>query len=114
MRPGTLKCRVKPDWLITLPNNQSYYVEIKSRSYTVPGTASEKLDNVPRKASKVYEETGIKTIVVFVAKQISEKNALEILQPTTSYAKEFLNTSMKKGGIEQWMTYTQFKQQYSF
>lgn len=104
--PTTLQCRVRPDWKITL-HGTSYYLEIKSRSYTCTGTASEKLDSIPRKYAKVFAETGIRTLIVFAAKQVSEKNALELLHPDTEYCRRFLQTS-SDFGIEAWLTYHDF------
>lgn len=106
-RPEKLKCRVRPDWKIVL-NGTPYFVEIKSRSYTSTGTASEKLDNIPKKYSEVFEETGYKTIVVFSAGQINEKNAISKLYPSTDYDIDFVEQSFRHG-IHEWTTHEIFK-----
>jgi DNA adenine methylase len=67
-------------------------LEIKSRGYNSPGTATEKIDNIPRKYSKIMTNNqfkNTKVIVVFCAYETINKQVLELVNQTTEYAKDF-------------------------
>lgn len=80
-------------------------LEVKSRSYTCKGTASDKIDNIPRKYSKIiktelYKNT--KIIVVFCAFEIINTNTIEIIEAKTEYTIDFINLC-KKYNVINWI-----------
>jgi DNA adenine methylase len=73
-------------------------LEIKSRGYNCPGTASEKIDNIPRKYSKIrdcetYKNT--KIIVVFVGYEILNPSSQELVNPLREYVVDFVSLASK-------------------
>jgi DNA adenine methylase len=77
--------------------------EVKSRGYNSPGTASEKIDNIPRKYSHImltkgYENT--KVVVVFCAYEAVNKKNLELVNPVSDYCIDFTNMCKKYNVID--------------
>ena len=73
--PGKIN-GMRPDGYVPELN---LFLEVKTRSYHIGGSASEKLDSIPRKYSKLLQESnGAKCIVVFAANQMYEKNGKEL------------------------------------
>lgn len=69
-------------------------LEVKSRGYNCGGTSSEKIDNIPRKYSKLLETedyTHTKVVVVLCAYELLNKSTLELLDNNTKYSNSFLN-----------------------
>lgn len=81
---------IVPDFYIP---EKDLILEVKSRGYNCGGTSSEKIDNIPRKYSKLlntedYKNT--KVIVVLCAYELLNKSTVELLDNTTRYSNEFL------------------------
>jgi DNA adenine methylase len=77
--------------------------EVKSRGYNSPGTASEKIDNIPRKYSQIIESVGYsntKVVVVFCAYEAINKKNLELVNPVSNYCKDFVNLCKKYNVID--------------
>lgn len=98
---------IQPDFYIP---NKNMFIEVKSRSYNCTGTASEKLDHIVRKYSKLdytdkYKKS--KLLIVCSASEIFEESTSEILdykkKSSRSYIKEFINLS-KKHHIMDWIS----------
>lgn len=73
-------------------------IEVKSRGYNSPGTSSEKIDNIPRKYSRlldidIFKNT--KVIVVFCAYEITNKHNIEIIECSTKYTRDFVELCKK-------------------
>lgn len=97
---------IQPDFYIP---DKNLFIEVKSRSYNCAGTASEKLDHIVRKYSKLdlsdlYKNS--KLLVVCSASEIYQESTNEILsyrtRSTRSYIKEFVQLS-KKHHILDWI-----------
>ena len=97
------KENVRPDGYIEIGNHK-FIVEIKSRTYTCTGTASEKIDCIPRKLSILYKKYGYKSIVVFVAGQIVEKSGHAFLSNESEYISLFKEFAKREAGIEAWIS----------
>jgi hypothetical protein len=98
---------IQPDFYIPAKN---MFIEVKSKSYNCTGTASEKLDHIVRKYSKLdYTEKYKKSklLIVCSASEIFEESTREILdykkKSSRSYIKEFINLS-KKHHIMDWIS----------
>lgn len=98
------KENVRPDGFIELPSGDKYIVEIKSRTYTCTGTASEKIDCIPRKLSIFYKKYDCKSLVIFVAGQINEKSGKCFLTEDCEYIKKFKLFSKVEAGIDDWIS----------
>jgi DNA adenine methylase len=94
---------VRPDGFIEI-GNEKLVVEIKSRTYTCVGTASEKIDCIPRKLSLIYKKYGYKSIVIFVAGQIIEKSGNAFLTENSDYVKSFKEFAEREAGIIAWLS----------
>lgn len=94
---------VRPDGFIEIGNDK-FVVEIKSRTYTCTGTASEKIDCIPRKLSLIYKKYGYKSIVIFVAGQIIEKSGQAFLNESCDYVKSFKEFAKNEAGIVDWLS----------
>lgn len=94
---------VRPDGFIEI-GNEKFVVEIKSRTYTCTGTASEKIDCIPRKLSLIYKKYGYKSIVIFVAGQIIEKSGQAFLGSGCDYVKAFKEFAEREAGIVAWLS----------
>jgi hypothetical protein len=97
---------IQPDFYIP---HKNLFIEVKSRSYNCSGTASEKLDHIVRKYSKLDlsdEYKNSKLLVVCSASEIFQESTNEILsyknKSTRSYIKEFVQLS-KKHNILDWI-----------
>ena len=97
---------IQPDFYIP---DKNLFIEVKSRSYNCAGTASEKLDHIVRKYSKLNlsdEYKNSKLLVVCSASEIFQESTNEILsykkKSTRSYIKEFVQLS-KKHNILDWI-----------
>lgn len=80
-------------------------LEVKSRSFHCPGSSSEKIDNIPRKYSKLSETSkyfNTKVIVVFCAYETVNKTTKELLEPESEYCKEFIELC-KKYNVIKWV-----------
>lgn len=100
---------VRPDGFIELGNNK-FVVEIKSRTYTCTGTASEKIDCIPRKLSLIYKKHGYKSIVIFVAGQIIEKSGHAFLSNACDYVTSFKQFASQEAGIDHWLSISDISQ----
>lgn len=98
------KENVRPDGFIQLPSGENFIVEIKSRTYTCTGTASEKIDCIPRKLSIFYKKYNCKSLIIFVAGQIHEKSGECFLTGESDYIKKFKEFSQKEAGIDDWIS----------
>lgn len=88
--------RIKLDngkYLIPDFETDDYFIEVKSKGYFSTGTASEKIDCIPRKYSKLKK----KYLVILCAAEIRDNN--EILNQTTEYAESFIKTAERFGLI---------------
>lgn len=94
---------VRPDGFIEIGQHK-FIVEIKSRTYTCTGTASEKIDCIPRKLSILYKKFGYKSIVIFVAGQIIEKSGQDFLTGDSQYIVNFKEFAKREAGIEAWLS----------
>lgn len=86
-----------PDFYIP---NDNLVIEVKSRSYFVSGTASEKIDHIPRKYSKI-ERKKLKVLVVFCANEINYQK--ELIEISTDYLRDFCKLA-KKYGVIGWIS----------
>jgi len=97
---------IQPDFYIP---DKNLFIEVKSRSYNCAGTASEKLDHIVRKYSKLesseqYKKS--KLLIVCSASEIFQETTRELLEyenkKTRSYIKDFIKLS-KKYNILDWI-----------
>jgi len=97
---------IQPDFYIP---DKDLFIEVKSRGYNCNGTASEKLDHIVRKYSKLdltdkYKKS--KLLVVCSAYELFEDSSSELLnyntKNTRSYIKDFIKLS-KKYNILDWI-----------
>lgn len=98
------KENVRPDGFITI-NNKQYIVEIKSRTYTCTGTASEKIDCIPRKLHVLYKKYNYPSIVIFVGGQIVEKSGKTFLSNDSEYIISFKTFAKNISGVEYWLSF---------
>ena len=103
---GDAGCYLKPDFYLPEKN---LFIEVKSRSYNCGGTASEKLDHIPRKYSKLALTNNYrlsKVLIVCSAFELFEKSTLELLNHscanTREYVKDFVELS-KKHNVLDWI-----------
>lgn len=76
-------------------------LEVKCRSYNVQGTASEKIDNIPRKYSVLKYDNNFKDykiLVVFCGAEIIYQK--ELIQKQTEYSIDFCNLCKKYNVID--------------
>lgn len=97
---------VRPDGYIEI-GDKKYIVEIKSRTYTCTGTASEKIDCIPRKLYILYKKYRIPSIVIFVAGQIEEKSGKIFLKNDCEYITRFKEMAKEISGVEHWLSYSE-------
>lgn len=97
---------LKPDFYLP---EKDLFIEVKSRSYNCGGTASEKLDHIPRKYSKLALTNNYKlskVLIVCCAFELFEKSTLELLNhnciTTREYVKDFVELS-KKYNVLDWI-----------
>lgn len=95
---------VRPDGYIEI-GNEKYIVEVKSRTYTCNGTASEKIDSIARKLHIFYKKYNCKSIIIFAAGQIFEKSGNTFLKNEDEYVKKFKLFAKNTSGIEYWISY---------
>lgn len=103
LRIPTKECAVIPDFYL---NELDVVLEIKSRGFNCPGTASEKIDNIPRKYSKIRETIpykNTKIVVVFAGYEILNPSSRELTIPSREYTIDFIDLS-KKYGVVRWIT----------
>lgn len=103
LRIPTKECVVIPDFYLY---ELDVVLEIKSRGFNCTGTASEKIDNIPRKYSKIRETTSYKNtkiVVVFAGYEILNPSSKELLNPIREYVVDFVDLS-KKYGVAHWIT----------
>ncbi len=85
------------------------FIEVKSRSYFCGGTASEKIDHIPRKFSKLLENDKYKNsklIVLFCAGELRINSTTDLINyqlSKNSYIKNFIELS-KKYNIIDWIS----------
>lgn len=80
-------------------------LEVKSRSFNCPGTASEKIDNIPRKYSRLLQTSkyfNTKVIVVFCGYETINNSTKEFVEPTSNYCKDFIELC-KKYNVIKWV-----------
>lgn len=94
---------IRPDGFVEI-GKEKLIVEIKSRTYTCTGTASEKIDCIPRKLSLIYKKYGYKSIIIFVAGQIVEKSGQAFLIDNSDYVKSFKKFAETEAGIIRWLS----------
>jgi DNA adenine methylase len=80
-------------------------LEVKSRGFNCVGTASEKIDHIPRKYSNLintvkYFDT--KVIVVFCGYETINKTTQELVNPQREYCKDFIE-HCKKYNVIHWI-----------
>ena len=103
----TTKSRfIQPDFYIP---EKDLFIEVKSRSYNCNGTASEKLDHIVRKYSKLEmtdDYKNSKLLIVCSAYELFEESTSELLnynnKTSRSYVKDFVKLS-KKYNILDWI-----------
>jgi DNA adenine methylase len=87
------------------------FIEVKTKTYHTPGTASEKIDSIPRKYSIIYENTGKSVLVIFCAHQSTEKNGKLILEAKKGIGSKYLinwyKNTINSGIIIDWITYNE-------
>lgn len=97
---------IQPDFYIP---KKDLFIEVKSRGYNCNGTASEKLDHIVRKYSKLeltdnYKKS--KLLIVCSAYELFEESTSELLnynqKTSRSYIKDFVKLS-KKYNILDWI-----------
>ena len=103
------KENVRPDGYIEF-GDKRYIVEIKSRTYTCTGTASEKIDCIPRKLYQIYKKYGYHSIVIFVGGQIEEKSGKTFLQNDGEYITRFKSFAKDISGVDHWLSYSDLKE----
>jgi hypothetical protein len=92
---GTDKRFIKPDFYL---EDQNLFIEIKSRSYFMSGTISEKIDNIPRKYHKLNETLSYKNskiLIVFSGGELLQDSTVELLNNSNEYVKDFKILSHK-------------------
>lgn len=107
MQKCPFKENVRPDGYIEV-GDKKYIIEIKSRTYTCTGTASEKIDCIPRKLYNVYKKYGYESVVIFVGGQIEEKSGKVFLQDGESgeeYITRFKAFAKEISGVQYWLSY---------
>lgn len=102
------KENVRPDGFIEI-NGKQYIVEIKSRTYTCTGTASEKIDCIPRKLYNIYKKYNYHSIVIFVGGQIEEKSGKTFLLNECDYVKNFKNFAKNISGVDYWLSFDELE-----
>jgi hypothetical protein len=101
------KENVRPDGFVTL-GGQCYIVEIKSRTYTCTGTASEKIDCIPRKLYPLHQKYGHRTLVIFVGGQIKEKSGSVFLDDNGGpYITRFKDFAATISGVDDWISFSE-------
>jgi hypothetical protein len=97
---------IQPDFYIP---EKDLFIEVKSRSYNCNGTASEKLDHIVRKYSKLEmtdDYKNSKLLIVCSAYELFEESTSELLnynnKTSRSYIKDFVKMS-KKYNILDWI-----------
>jgi hypothetical protein len=97
---------IQPDFYIP---EKDLFIEVKSRSYNCNGTASEKLDHIVRKYSKLEmtdDYKNSKLLIVCSAYELFEESTSELLnynnKTSRSYIKDFVKLS-KKYNILDWI-----------
>lgn len=107
-----LKCpfkeSVRPDGYIEMGSDK-YIVEVKSRTYTGSGTASEKIDCIARKLHVFYKKYGCKSIVIFTAGQIYEKSGDAFLNNDNEYVEKFKAFAKNTSGVEYWLSFNELE-----
>ena len=103
------KENVRPDGYIEI-GDKKYIIEIKSRTYTCTGTASEKIDCIPRKLYQIYKKYGYHSIVIFVGGQIEEKSGKTFLQNDGEYITRFKSFAKDISGVEYWLSYNELEE----
>ena len=97
---------IQPDFYIP---SKDLFIEVKSRSYNCNGTASEKLDHIVRKYSKLeltdkYKKS--KLLIICSAYELYEESSHELLnyndKKSRNYIKDFIKLS-KKYNILDWI-----------
>ena len=100
---------IKPDFYIP---SKDLFIEVKSKSFNCSGTASEKIDHIPRKYSKLkntklYNKS--KVLVVMCASELLNNSSIELLNGSeninikSEYALDFLELS-RKHNILDWIS----------
>jgi hypothetical protein len=104
---------IQPDYYIP---SKDLFIEVKSRSYNCNGTASEKLDHIVRKYSKLEltkEYKKSKLLIICSAYELFEESTAELLnynkKTTRSYVKDFVKLS-KKYNILDWVPISKLNQ----
>lgn len=102
LRISTNESYVIPDFYLY---EYDTILEIKSRSYNCSGTASEKVDNIPRKYSKIRDNNAYlntKVVVVFCCYEILNPVCAELVNPASEYAVDFVELC-KRHGVSNWI-----------
>ena len=95
---------VRPDGYIEIGSDK-YIVEVKSRTYTCTGTASEKIDCIARKLHVFYKKYNCKSIVIFTSGQIYEKSGDAFLKSENEYVDKFKTFAKETSGVEHWLSF---------
>lgn len=89
---------IKPDFYLP---EKDIFIEVKSRTFNTSGTASEKLDNVPRKYSKLQLNNNYKNskiLIVCSAGELLRESTLELIECNTEslvYTRDFIELCKK-------------------
>ena len=81
---------IKPDFYVP---DKNLFIEVKSKTFNCSGTASEKIDHIPRKYSKlefsdkIYLKT--KVLVVFCGGELMTPSTLELISKDLSKKSEY-------------------------
>lgn len=100
---------VRPDGYIEI-GSEKYIVEVKSRTYTCSGTASEKIDCIARKLHVFYKKYNCKSIVIFTSGQICEKSGNAFLNSDNEYVDKFKTFVKNTSGIEYWLSFNNLEE----
>jgi len=104
---------IKPDFYIPEKN---LFIEVKSKTFNCSGTASEKIDHIPRKYSKLNFSQEIylksKVLVVFCANELLTPSTIELickdLSKKSEYTIQFIDLA-RKYKIVDWVSPNEIK-----
>ena len=96
---GESKLYIKPDFYLP---DKDIFIEVKSRSYNMSGTANEKLDHTPRKYMKLKltnDYKNSKLLIVCCAGELLQDSTIDLIKPSSDYEKELINFHQTYGNL---------------
>ena len=90
---------IKPDFYLP---DQDIFIEVKSRSYNMSGTANEKLDHVPRKYMKLKSSNDYKNsklLIVCCAAELLQDSTMDLIKPSSDYVKRWVVFQQTYGNL---------------